>query len=121
MPNGSTNRVLGLDRYCASRPDVRGNTGGRARDAVYEYLEAVFAIVNTTKCGEGQPDFGSMHLNSRIFRLTTVRIYLLSSFAARAPIVPIVRRSASGGMSPIARCRGGGDVYEGSRMGQRVR
>ena len=37
----------------------------RARDAVYGYLEAVFAISSITKYGEGQPDFGGMRLDSR--------------------------------------------------------
>ena len=63
----------------------------------------------TIKCDEKPTSFGGMHLNSQIFRLTTVQIYSQPSFAALVTTTPIVRQSANGrehcGTSLIARCR----------------
>ena len=68
----------------------------RTRDAVYGYLDAVFAIVEHYKMRRRTKDFCGMRLNLLVCPLTKMLMHLLPSFAARAPIAPIVRRSANG-------------------------
>ena len=79
----------------------------RTRDAVYGFLGAVFEMSCTTRCGEGQPDFGDMHLNLRSSPSTGMRIHFQPSFAALVTTTPILRQSANGrehcGTSPNAR------------------
>ena len=81
----------------------------RARDAVYGYLEAVFAIVEHYKVRRRTTRLRRHAFRFALFRLTTVQIHLLRSFAARVTRMSAARRSANGpercGMSLVARCR----------------
>ena len=81
----------------------------RTRDAVYGYLEAVFAIVIITKCGERPRSFCGTRSDLLICRSTKMPIHLLPSFAARVTMIPIARRSANGrercGMSSLQKSR----------------
>ena len=82
-------------------------------------------LSNISKYGEKRRNFCDWRSNLPISHSTGTQTRLLSSFAERAPIVPIVRRSANGPSVAVSSSLQGApnaaeDVYEESRQGQCV-
>jgi hypothetical protein len=83
-----------LEKVSDAWDDFQAN---RARDAVYGYLEKrCLQSLLITRCGEKPKNFCGTRSNLSGFPSIKMLIHLLRSCAARAPIVPIVRRSANG-------------------------